>query len=241
VHAVLLLLAAVLAGRLGDPLSQAREPEEVRYLQIAEPEAPAPSPEPEAPAEPPPPEVAVAPEPQEVTRPDLLAGFQELLPPREVSGIPEPMVGALVDPADFSGRGVVGGVAGGRRPLPGDTAASAGAHAPDAEAPLLPAMLYEQPRILNLSEVAPRMEDLYPPNLRAIGVEGRVTAEFIVDGKGRVESESVKFVESTHVGFEGATRELLQLLRWAPGRHAFGAPVRTLIQMPVDWNIVRKR
>lgn len=242
-HVLVLLLAAAAASRLAAPFSEAVDRGEVTYLHIAEPEAPAVSQAlPEAVPEPPPaPEMEVAPEPVQVTPPDQLAGFQELLPPREVTGIPDPSSATLVDPADFRGRGVLGGVAGGRLPLPGETIGEAEAEAPSAHAPMTPEMLFVQPRILNLGEVGPGMEDLYPDHLHAMGVEGRVMIEFVVNARGRVESETVKFVESTHPGFEPATRALLALLRWAPGQHTQGQAVPSLVMMPVEWTINKKR
>jgi TonB family protein len=241
-HVLVLLLAAAAASRLAGPPTDASAMGDVTYLNIAEPEPAAePVPETQAPEPPLPLETAdFTPEPQEVTRPDLLAGFQELLPPREVTGIPEPSIAGLVDPADFSGRGVIGGVAGGRRPLASDTA-EVKAEVPSQDAVLRPEMLYEQPRILNVGELGPRMEALYPLSLRAAGIEGRVIVECIVAANGRVEASSVKVVESSHVGFELPTRQLLELLRFEPGRQIQVGAVRALIQLPVDWSIAKKR
>lgn len=241
-HFLVLLMAAAAASRLAAPRTEPADRGEVTYLLIAEPEKPSAESPAEAPPEPPPPPtIETAPEPATVTPPDLLAGFQELLPPREVAGIPDPASVALADPADFRGRGVVGGVAGGRVPLPGEPIGKESAEVASAESALTPEMLYVQPRILNLSEIAPRMEDLYPVQLHAIGLEGQVMIKFVIDTKGHVEPETVSFVESTNPGFEQPTRALLALLRWAPGEQPLGRAVRTWVVMPVGWTIAKKR
>src|SRR5690606_28313685 len=104
VAAHLLLVAGAVYASIGPPAEARAIEEEVTFLEVQEtqPEPPPPPP-PEAPPEAPP---ATPPPPQ---------GFQELIPPVEIPDvIPDVDLSALeVDPADFSGIGVAGGIAAG--------------------------------------------------------------------------------------------------------------------------------
>lgn len=71
----------------------------------------------------------------------------------------------------------------------------------------------------------------YPEALRAAGVEGKVVAQFVVDERGRVETDSVRFLQSDNVLFEASVRTVLHRMRFAPAEVA-GKTVRQLVQMP---------
>ena len=79
----------------------------------------------------------------------------------------------------------------------------------------------------------------YPESLRAAGVEGKVVVEFVVDARGRVETDSVRFLQSDNALFEASVRTVLYRMRFAPAEIA-GKTVRQLVQMPFVFTITRR-
>lgn len=78
----------------------------------------------------------------------------------------------------------------------------------------------------------------YPEVLRSSGVEGQVTALFVVDEHGRSEEESVRFVRSDNRLFEDAVRVALRRMRFIPAEVG-GRRVRQLVQMPFVFTLAR--
>lgn len=78
----------------------------------------------------------------------------------------------------------------------------------------------------------------YPDELRIVGKEGRVVAQFVVDEEGRVEEKTVKFVRSDNVLFDEAVRSALPRMRFAPAEIA-GRKVRQLVEMPFVFALSR--
>jgi protein TonB len=78
----------------------------------------------------------------------------------------------------------------------------------------------------------------YPETLRASGVEGRVTAAFVVDQEGRAEEGTIRFVESGNPLFEDAVRAALRRMRFIPAEVG-GRKVRQLVQMPFVFTLER--
>jgi protein TonB len=76
----------------------------------------------------------------------------------------------------------------------------------------------------------------YPEALRIAGVEGRVIAQFTVDERGLVESDSVRFVQSDNALFEASVRDVLKRMRFTPAEIG-GRKVRQLVQMPFVFTI----
>ena len=76
----------------------------------------------------------------------------------------------------------------------------------------------------------------YPEALRAAGIEGKVLAQFIVDERGMVESDSVRFVQSDNTLFEASVRNVLRRMHFAPAEIG-GKKVRQLVQMPFVFTI----
>ncbi|HYK82689.1 MAG TPA: TonB family protein [Gemmatimonadales bacterium] len=190
----------------------------------------------------------------EMVHPEKSAGFQVLLlahdlhtlPPLDVSG-----AGAVaVDERDYSGRGVVGGVAGGK-PVPVLPAALAAELAQQgrlsddlAAAGLLDADRVDvKPELVNRTEVMELLLAAYPPQLQAAGVEGSVRLGFVVDTAGHVVARSVHVVSSTEPLFVPAALRVIRYARFSPGRMAAaGAFVAmpVLVQMPLTWITERK-
>jgi periplasmic protein TonB len=71
----------------------------------------------------------------------------------------------------------------------------------------------------------------YPESLRSAGVEGQVTAVFVVAESGRAEDSSVHFARSDNRLFEDAVRTALRRMRFVPAEVG-GRKVRQLVQMP---------
>jgi len=73
------------------------------------------------------------------------------------------------------------------------------------------------------------MSPRYPDMLRSSGTEGQVTAQFIVNEKGRADRESFKVLSSTHPLFANAVKNALPGMRFRPAQIA-GKPVSQLVQ-----------
>ena len=76
----------------------------------------------------------------------------------------------------------------------------------------------------------------YPMQMRVARVEGRVVLQFVVDTLGRVESGSVRVVQSSHSLFESAARRVVTSCRYHPARTG-NHPVRVRVQVPYDFRM----
>ncbi|HEU4641856.1 MAG TPA: TonB family protein [Gemmatimonadaceae bacterium] len=216
-HTGLILLAIILAPQAGAKIREVT-PEAIQFLR------PAP--------EPPPPEPQVQPEPlpvrDAVVAPPVAKGFQVLVAPVNIPDkIPEvDLSRAITDEADFSGRGVAGGVANG---VEGGV--------PIAKKEALQEQVYfatqvEKPVVPKEGSAAP----IYPEMLRAAGIEGEVYAQFVVDTAGRVEKGSFVVIRSTHDGFSDAVRSAVANMRFYPAEVG-SRKVRMLVQQPFVFKI----
>ena len=79
----------------------------------------------------------------------------------------------------------------------------------------------------------------YPDRMRALGIEGRVLVQFVVDTTGHVELEGVKVLASAHEDLTLAVRQVLPRLRFVPAE-VRGGKVRMLAQMPFEFALDRK-
>jgi TonB family protein len=179
------------------------------------------------PPPPPPPEAMPRDPPKLVLGAPPAKGFQTVLAPIDIPKDipPVDLKERALDPRDFSGRGVEGGLGAGLEGATGTVDVfDAG---PDAiyEATLADDRF--QPATL-VSEPSPQ----YPPALQAAGVGGRVAVEFVVDTVGRVEPGSIKVLESTHRGFEASALATVAAALFHPARLA-ARPVRQLTRQSV--------
>lgn len=78
----------------------------------------------------------------------------------------------------------------------------------------------------------------YPAVLASAGVEGTVTAQFVVDTLGAVERGSIRLARSTHVLFADAVTATLQHMRFVPAQ-AGGRMVRQLVEQSFQFTIRR--
>lgn len=94
--------------------------------------------------------------------------------------------------------------------------------------------LVDRPVMARLDNGAPE----YPRALRASGVEGDVTARFVVDTTGRVEPTSISITQATHAFFGDAVRRWLSRTRYLPAE-AGGHPVRQLVEQRIGFTLER--
>lgn len=167
--------------------------------------------------EPPPPEkIAVIPPPK---------GFQVLRAPVEIPiEIPKiDLSRRVTNEEDFSGKGVAGGtatgVAGGR---PIDLNSNQTYFSFQVEKQVEP--------IASTQQVA------FPEALRSSGVNGEVSAQFVVDTLGRIETGSFKVLKATNDMFAAAVRSHLPRMRFYPAEVG-GRKVRQLVQQGFIFNI----
>ena len=210
-HALAVLLAVLATqGALDAPRMDL--PPEAMLLYMPKPEPPPPPVEPKT--EPAPKLVIAEPPPK---------GFQTVAAPSEIPTVIPPVdfEQRPLDPRDFSGMGVEGGIADG---VVGGTGVVTRSDAIYEATTMLegfaPAVLLAQP--------APK----YPAVLHSAGLSGTVMIEFVIDTVGQVEPASIRMVESTHRGFNDAARAAVLGARFEParlGRH----PVRQLTRQRV--------
>jgi len=181
------------------------------------------------PKPPPPPEPEAKPEPAAVT--PLVAapppkGFQTVVAPRDIPTVipPVDLAQRPLDPRDFTGRGVEGGLASGVVGGTGTVDAASDMNA-----------IYEAStrddrfeQAVVVFQPVPR----YPTALAAAGIEGKVAVEFVIDTAGKVERGSIRVLESTHQAFEAAAREAMTGATFRPA-HMSNRPVRQLTRQSI--------
>lgn len=216
-HSVLIGGAAYATANAAMEAEKPKE-EKVEFVEMKKDEPP--PPKEEAPPPPPPPDVVVAPPPPK--------GFQVLTAPVEIPDvIPEVDLSKKVtDEADFSGKGVAGGVAKGDPNV--KTAGPVVQDQPyfefQVEKPVVPAPGNSGPR--------------YPEILKSSNVEGEVLAQFVVDTSGRVEMGTFKVLKSSHELFTQAVRQSLSNARYLPAEVG-GRRVKQLVQQPFQFALTR--
>lgn len=77
---------------------------------------------------------------------------------------------------------------------------------------------------------------IYPDSLRIAGVEGSVTAQFVVDTTGRVDVASFVLLESTHGRFTQSVREALPRMLFRPAE-LNGQKIKQLVQLPFKFKL----
>ena len=168
------------------------------------------------PPEQPPPDVVVSANPPP-------KGFQTIVTPTEIPREIPPvnLNDRPLDPRDFTGKGVEGGIAqgvvGGTGPVEiGET--------------YLEAQVDDPPQLISAGP------QLYPPAMRAAQIPGVVAMQFVVDTLGRVEPNSMRVLSSTNKAFEEPTRQMLLKSLYKPGK-VRGTPVRVLVQQKINFTL----
>jgi periplasmic protein TonB len=146
-------------------------------------------------------------------------GFQVPVPPLEIPDvIPDVDLNKkATDEADFSGKGVQGGVAKG---VEGGTG------------PVISDQPYFDFQVEKAAAAIPGSgAPAYPEMLKSSGVEGEALVQFIVDTTGRAELGSFKVLRTSHDAFGQAVRAALPRMRFLPAEIG-GRKVRMLVQQP---------
>jgi TonB family protein len=175
---------------------------------------------------PPPPPVIPDEAPKLVLTEAPAKGFQtvtitdipDVIPPIDLKERP-------LDPRDFTGRGMEGGLASG---VAGATA-TVDVFETGGDAIYEATLIDERfaPAVL-ISEPAPT----YPPQLQELGITGRALMEFVIDTTGHVEPASIRKLESTHQAFDEAARATITAAVFRPA-HLSSRPVRQLTRQSI--------
>jgi protein TonB len=176
--------------------------------------------------EPPKPEPDKPPPPKEVViKPPPAKGFQVLRAPVKIDvKIPEiDLSKSVTNEADFSGRGVKGGVASG---VVGGTAIVTGQTYYEYQV--------EKPAQAASGNPSPR----YPEILKSSGVEGKVIAQFVVLESGRADMDQFKILSTDNELFSNAVRAVVPQMRFLPAEIG-GHKVKQLVQLPFEFKINR--
>ncbi len=204
-HTVLIAAAVVLTKKTADALEKPKE-EKVVLQENKKKE-----PEPEKPKE--------QPKQQQVAQVAPPKGFQVLTPPITIPDvIPDvDLSRKATDEADFSGKGVQGGVAKG---VEGGTG------------PVISDQPYFDFQVEKAAAAIPGSgSPAYPEMLKSSGVEGEALVQFIVDTTGRAELGSFKVLKASHDAFGQAVKAALPRMRFLPAEIG-GRKVRMLVQQP---------
>lgn len=179
--------------------------------------------------EPPPPEPERAPPPPDaVAAPPIAKGFQVLTAPIKIPDVlPDiDLSKSVTNEADFSGKGVAGGISKG----------VVGGIVPDK---VDAGQTYFEFQVEK--QVAPASGNpapTYPSMLRSANVEGEVIAQFVVGQDGKAEMSTFKVLKSSHDQFTDAVKSVLPRMRFLPAEVG-GQKVKQLVQMPFVFNLNR--
>lgn len=207
-HALLIVGLIQASAVAGEQLREIMQDTTMVFLK-----PPDPPPPPETP--PPPPDVIVTANPPPM-------GFQTVVPPTDIpKEIPPIDLNQKFNAADFSGRGVEGGIA---------TGVVGGTGPVEIAETFLEAEVDEPVRPISIS--SPR----YPPTMQAAGIAGSVDAQYVVDTTGHAEARSWKVIKSSNRAFEEPAREAIMKSVFRPARIR-GRPVRQLVQQRISFTI----
>ncbi|HEX6534917.1 MAG TPA: energy transducer TonB [Gemmatimonadaceae bacterium] len=210
-HAALIALFVVVTANAGQKMHEEKRQEDVKFVEVKKEPPP---PEPEKP--PPPPDVVAAPPPPK--------GFQTLTAPIKIPDkIPEvDLSKSVTNEADFSGKGVEGGIAKG---------VAGGTGPVNKDQPYFEFQV-EKPVLAKENNPAPR----YPSMLESSHVEGEVLAQFVVDTAGRAEMNTFKVLKSTNELFTSSVKNVLPQMRFYAAEVG-GHKVKQLVQMPFVFKV----
>ena len=186
--------------------------EEVKFVETPKEEPKPPEPE----KTPPPPDVTVVNPPPK--------GFQVLAAPVNIPDvIPDiDLSKKVTDEADFSGKGVAGGIAKG---------VVGGAGPVTTDQPYFEFQV-EKPVVQAPGSPAPK----FPDQLRTAGIAGEVLAQFVVDTSGKADMSTFKVLESSHELFTQAVRQALPRYHFFPAEIG-GKKVRQVVQQPFSFTL----
>ncbi|HEY4953712.1 MAG TPA: TonB family protein [Gemmatimonadaceae bacterium] len=209
-HGALITAAVVVTAKAGIASDKTKQ-EKLQFVEIKKEPPPKPK---EPPPPPPTKEVFKAPPPK---------GFQVLRAPVDIPiKIPDiDLSKKVTNEADFSGKGVKGGVS---------TGVVGGTARPTNE-PYFEFQV-EKP----VSQIPGTGTPRYPDALRSSGVEGDVQAQFIVNEDGKAEVGSFKVLKATNELFASAVRAALPQMRFYAAEVG-GKHVRQLVQQSFQFKL----
>ncbi len=212
-HVAVIAMAVYVTGKgVAEAVQEARE-EKIDFVEVKQEEVK---------VEPPPP-----PPPDAVLAPPIAKGFQVLTAPVDIPDVlPDiDLSKRAMNEADFSGKGVAGGIAQG--------VAGGIPQAISSDAVMFEFQVEKQ------AAAAPgtRPPD-YPEMLKQAGIEGQVLASFVVDTTGRADMSTFKVITSTHEQFTQAVRRALPQMRFLPAEVG-NKKVKQLVQQPFGFAITR--
>jgi periplasmic protein TonB len=210
-----IITAAVVATASAGIADDKSKAEKIQFVEMKkEP----PKPKPKEPPPPPPKEVVMkAPPPK---------GFQVLRAPVDIPiKIPDiDLSKKVTDEADFSGKGVKGGIAKG---VEGGTAI------------VDPNQTYFEFQVEKpVSQIPGTGSPRYPDALRSSGVEGEVQAQFVVNEDGKAETSTFKVLKATNDLFASAVRSALPNMRFYAAEVG-GKKVKQLVQQSFQFKLDR--
>ena len=182
-----------------------------------------PPPPPEPPPEAPKPEVLVAVNPPP-------KGFQTVIPPAEIPKVipPVDLTQKMLDPRNFTGKGVEGGIAGGVVGGTGKVDAGTPANA-----------VYQAGDLDEPAQVISQPPPRYPPVLEQAGVTGVVAVQFVIGSHGKVEPNSLEVLAATDSAFVAPARESILETLFRPARF-HGQKVRQLARQTIRFAIANQ-
>ncbi len=211
VHVGIIALLVVATANAGQKIHEKQQQEDLKFVEVKPDKPPPPKPEP-----PPPRDVTVAPPPPK--------GYQTITAPIDIPDkIPDvDLSKAVTDEADFSGKGVAGGVA---RGVEGGTG-------PVDNNQTYFEFQVDKPAAAKSGNPKPRFPDM----LRSGGMGGKVTIQVAVDTTGRADMSTFKVLESSS---ELLTREVKAVLpQWRFFPAEIGTrKVRMLVNIPFNFNL----
>ena len=214
IHAIV-ITAAVMGTLHAKESLEKPKAEKVEFVQVKKDEPPPPKEE----VKPPPPEVVMkAPPPK---------GFQVLTAPIKIPDVlPDiDLSKKVTDEADFTGKGVAGGMAKG---VVGGTPQKI-----DDNQTFFEFQVEKQ-----VSPYPGNPSPRYPDMLRSANVEGEVLAQFVVDTTGKADMSQFKVLKSTHDLFTNAVKASLPQMKFYPAEVG-GKKVRQLVQMPFQFSLTK--
>jgi protein TonB len=245
IHAALIAAAVMVSGNAMLPDREKVEEHAVLFVAAPPPKpkvhvAPEPEPEPKkpppakAPRQAPPPPRLVAPPPRPSPTPQPTMPAKPLIAPIRVP--------TTVPPVDLKAMPTVGDV-----PIPVPTRAASGASGRAASTSdgdvegegrgrggLTSGRsnrAYSEAQVDRAVQLTRAPQPRYPDALKSVNIQGEVTAQYIVDARGRVEPGSIKILSATHPLFGDAVRRALLDARFRPAEVG-GQPVRQLVEQP---------
>ena len=210
---VVLITAAVYGTLQAKDAIEKPKAEKVEFVEMKKKDEP-PPPKEEKP--PPPPDVVMkAPPPK---------GFQVLTAPIKIPDVlPDiDLSKKVTNEADFSGKGVAGGIAKG---------VVGGTPQPVSDQPYFEFQVEKQ-----VAPVPGNPQPRYPDMLRSANVEGEVLAQFVVDTTGRAEMSTFKVLKASHDLFTNSVKSALANMRFYPAEVG-GRKVKQLVQMPFVFSL----